>query len=261
VNAETDGAVGPISYFFFEPPDPFPPDDPFVELVELDFFEDAVVDLRLPPIPLVPVGGFDGSAFMENMSEDDYECFVDADADTVAEVLREAESYLSAQLTAGIAADQRAMSLISLLAASAAAIAAGGGALLIGDSPSVITLAIGWTLLMTSAGLLVAMWYAIKSAMPADFEFVGNTPAGWLADVQAKQSLQRSLSQQIKHYAGMIEANNTTMKRNAQEMRMSVWWAWGSLVTGGAVSSFALAVRNTGIATSIFSWAHRALSC
>jgi hypothetical protein len=177
---------------------------------------------------------------MESMAEEDYEFFVDADEDTVAEVLREAESYLSAQLTSGIAADQRAMSFISLLAASAAAIAAGGGALLIADSPAFANQIIGWTLLGTAAGLLVAMWYAIRSAMPAEFEFVGNTPAGWLADVRAKQPLKKSLAQQLEHYAGMIEANDETLKSNARQMRNSVWWTWGSLATGGIIATLVL---------------------
>lgn len=220
----------------------------------LDFFLEVVVALRPPPIPLVPVGGLDGRVLMENIAEEGFECFVDADEATIAEVLREAESYLSAQLTAGIAADQRALSFISLLAASTAAIAAGGGALLIGDGASIAVQVVAWTLFGTAAGLLVSMWYAIRSAMPAEFEFVGNTPYGWIADVRAKRPLKMSLAQQLAHYAGMIESNDLTLKSNARQMKKSVWWAWGSLVVGGAISIVALIEKSFGLAGALLPW-------
>jgi hypothetical protein len=152
------------------------------------------------------------------------------------------------------------MSFISLAAASPAAVAAGGGALLISSEVTPATQVIGWTLLATATGLLVSMLHAINSAKPTAFEFVGNTPAYWLSDVTSKQSLKKSLCQQLEHYAGMISTNGEILKRNADRMHKAIWWTWSSLVFGGVLSAVALAERRYDALSIVLSWVKSSLS-
>ena len=84
--------------------------------------------------------------------------FAKAKHQTLTEILRQAEIYLGAQLQAGIAADQRAMSFVSLMAAATAVIAGGGVVLLIGEKPFPL---LDWACLGIAAGFIVAMVLAI----------------------------------------------------------------------------------------------------
>ena len=166
--------------------------------------------------------------------------FAGADSGTIQEIIRESESYLSAQLAASIAADQRAVAFASLLAAATAIIAGTGGALLLGAQ---VDHGLGWVCIAVAAAFLVAMALANLSAMPAGFWYVGNSPKQWLDDIEAKRPLSESLSQQLAHYDEMIEANDRLMRRNNKQMLWAMWMAWGALAIGGVVAVALIAIR------------------
>jgi hypothetical protein len=156
-----------------------------------------------------------------------------ADIDTIKEIIREAESYLQSQLTAAMAADQRALAFSGLLGAAAVVVAGSGGALLLANPPN---LGLGWTCIGIAISFVVAMFFAIRSAQPANFEFFGNDPENWASDVQSGKALLDALSEQATHYSTMIQKNGDIMKKNASQMRFAIWIAWAGLAVGGIVA-------------------------
>lgn len=160
-----------------------------------------------------------------------------ANNDVLDEIIRQAETYLQTQLTASIAADQRAIGFTSLMAAAAMAIGAAGSALILGTPPQPN---LGWVCIFVAVGLLASMFFAIKAAMPAQFWFAGNSPEQWLNDVKIGLTLKASKAQQASHYAEMIAYNNDLMARNNKQMSVAVWIAWWVLLGGGAIAVLAL---------------------
>jgi hypothetical protein len=158
--------------------------------------------------------------------------FSEADDATIQEIVREAESYLSSQLTASIAADQRAIAFASVLGAATAVVMGTGGTLLLGAVPDI---GIGWTCMGVAAALLVAMALANLSAMPANFWYVGNSPTQWIDDVRSKRPLRDSLAEQLVHYSEMIADNDKLMRRNNKQMLGAIWTAWAALTIGGTI--------------------------
>jgi hypothetical protein len=191
------------------------------------------------PTPLLPIGGLSGNE-LAVVSMSGNLPFAAADEPTLQEILREAESYLSAQLTASIAADQRAVGFASLLAAATAVLIATGGALLLGATSDTW---LGWACMAVAAAFLAAMALANLSAMPADFWYVGNSPAQWVADVQSSRPLKESLAEQLTHYAQMIKDNDRLMRRNNKQMLWAIWLSWGALAIGGVVGIALIAIR------------------
>ncbi len=152
-----------------------------------------------------------------------------ADETTLNEIIREAESYLTAQLTAGIAADQRAISFSSVVSAGAVVVG-GGGIALLQSANAEVSLTLG--AFIVTVGLLIATFFANLSSMPAEFWYPGNDPKQWLDDVSTGKPLTRSLAEQAAHYSEMIGKNDRLMRRNSRQMRTAVWLCWGSLVAG-----------------------------
>lgn len=164
--------------------------------------------------------------------------FDDADDETLKEIMRQAESYLGAQLSASIAADQRALAFASVLGAAAIGISGGGFVLLLRSPPMLM---LGWTCVATACGLLAAMALANLSAMPAEFWFAGNSPDRWASDVQSQRPLKGCLSSQLTHYTEMIADNNMLIRSNCHNMSAAIWIAWLTLAAGGAVAIVILA--------------------
>ena len=158
-----------------------------------------------------------------------------ADRETLDEIIREAESNLQAQLTAALAADQRAVGFAGLAAAAAVVAASGGGALLLGDDPQpwMATLCI-----VLVVSLTLSMLLALLSARPSPFEFTGNDPANWAGSLD--KSLHANLAEMAAHYSDMIRGNQRRMRRNGRLMNAALWLAWSGLavVTAGAGAAF-----------------------
>ncbi|MCC8955695.1 hypothetical protein H8B02_20330 [Bradyrhizobium sp. Pear77] len=127
-----------------------------------------------------------------------------ADLEVLKEIVREAESFLAAQLTAGLASDQRAINTAVYLAAILAAIVGGTATLVsVGTSLGWHLLGIGWIV----GFLAFALIHAVRAARPTPFSYSGNNPAHWAPDVQEKRSLRDSLAGQAAIYAQGIRSN------------------------------------------------------
>lgn len=166
------------------------------------------------------------------------EKLAEADEATLREILREAEAYLGAQLTSALAANQRAISFVNFLAAASAVIGSGSTGLLLASSPK---LALGLIGAMVAFGLLTAMSFSIWAASPTFFWYVGNTPAQWVQDVEAKKPLTLSLAEQCEFYANNIAKNDSCMEICDNRLKVSLGIAWCSLTFGGALAGSWLA--------------------
>lgn len=158
------------------------------------------------------------------------------------QMLAQAETYLSAQLTVGTAGDQRALVFAGFLAAIVVALGGGASALLLKGSP----LFLGYLGFLAAIGLLIAFRCAVYAARPVSFEYAGNTPAEWEADVADEKPLVESMREQAIHYAGMIAANNETLRANCEWLQLSqriAFWTLG--VSGMAFLGF-FAIRDLG---------------
>ncbi|MBB3771522.1 hypothetical protein FHS55_002121 [Angulomicrobium tetraedrale] len=153
-----------------------------------------------------------------------------ADPKMLAEVLREAESYLAAQLQCGLAADARAISFVSVIAAAAAIVAATGFTLLLQTDPSPF----GRPALAIAGGFLIAMGLASYSARPVGFHYCGNTPSSWIEDIRRRVTLEDALAEQLQHYDDQILHNAAILRGNGRCMRAALIATWLSLFLGGA---------------------------
>lgn len=153
-----------------------------------------------------------------------------ADDLTLQEILRETEAYLSAQLTAAIAADQRAYTFAGTVTAASVLLVGAAYAVTTSGHPS------GWLAILASgvaACLFVSAWLAVVSARSIGFEFAGNQPCQWIADIESKKSLLHALAEQCAHYDGMIEANRAAMEGNGRLFNWAVNIALASVGFGG----------------------------
>lgn len=163
-----------------------------------------------------------------------------ADLDTLKEIVRNAESFLGAQLTSGLASNQRAMTLTSVLAAATVVLGGSAASLLIGTAPK---LPLGGASALTALGLLAAMALAISAAKPTKWYMAGNTPTGWARDVETRKTLERSMAEQAAWYAEMIADNNVSMERADSRILAALRLAWLSLAAGGAAAALAVVAQ------------------
>lgn len=156
------------------------------------------------------------------------------DGETLAEIMREAESLFAAQLQAAIAADQRALTFSGLLVAGVGALVAITGSAARPAFPIV--------LIATLLGL--AACAALWSARPTKWFFAGTEPSQWKADLENKtKTLHSSKADLIAHYDAHILLNRTAMKHASMAMRGSlgltaaalvfaIGWAWWRVIIG-----------------------------
>src|SRR5690349_13717559 len=121
-----------------------------------------------------------------------------ADDETIKEIIRESESFLSDQLKAALAADSRAMTFAGILAAITS--------FLIGNSASLIAAKVPvWPYIAPTFviifSLLVALAYAVRAARPTAFGYSGNDPKSWLDEVSANVPRIRALAGQAALYS------------------------------------------------------------
>ncbi|MFK5596163.1 hypothetical protein ACFZ8E_04040 [Methylobacterium sp. HMF5984] len=157
--------------------------------------------------------------------------FESAHPDTLAQIRKEADAYLGAQLTVTLAGNQRAMTFFGFLAAASAVI---GSASVTVVTTSTDFAAFGVVGIMVVFGLLIAMFCANMAAMPDDFYYVGNSPSNWIEDIQDGRRLHRSLAEGVALDVRSIDRNTDTIDRCSKFIKRAVWIAWGSLA-GGAL--------------------------
>ena len=166
-----------------------------------------------------------------------------ASKDQLELMLAQAETYLNIQINVGMAADQRALVFAGFIAG--AAVAVGGGAttlLVIGKH-----LFLGYLGFAAVIGLLFSLGLSIHAARPVPFEYAGNSPSEWLADVAAGKTIEQSMREQASHYAGMIDRNNETLSKNCKYLRWSQLVALWTLSIGGLIVMVYFVVGDLGI--------------
>lgn len=152
-----------------------------------------------------------------------------------AEILRQSEAYLEAQLTAGIAADQRATTFAGMLAAALAVLGGGTAAIAAGLEKEISSV-----LIVPALPAIVGFFWSIKLATyagrPIEWNYVGNSPWQWRKDLAQKKQLSLSLAEQVTHYAVGIEDNKKALDKQAETMNLAIKVAWYGLF-GSAILS------------------------
>lgn len=100
------------------------------------------------------------------------------DADVLAEVVREGETRIAAQLAVATAADQRAMAWGGFVIAIATAAIGGAASLLISGKH----LAFALIAILFSGWMFVAAWMIVDAVRPKAYFFPGNVPENWLKE-------------------------------------------------------------------------------
>jgi hypothetical protein len=171
------------------------------------------------------------------------------DQETIKEVMRLGEVFLSAQLQSALAADLRAMTLAAILSAIIAGIL-GGTATIVAAK-----IDIGWhllSLLVFSSALLVALWAAIQAARPTRFQFAGNNPAHWEEDGGDKEKLIEAMAEQASFYARGIAINSAAIDENHRCIRKALAWVFGG-IAGSMVVEILVILHQIGQLTFSFS--------
>jgi hypothetical protein len=141
--------------------------------------------------------------------------YAKAPDDKLGEIIRLAEARLVAQLTLGIAADQRAMTFASFLAAVEGAIIAG----LVALKPDHV---IHWSIIAMLVGFSIAAVFALLAASPVAWDIPGGRPAAWLEDIEEGDTLHNGRAAMAGFYDEMIADNNTVLASNANLLRGSL---------------------------------------
>jgi hypothetical protein len=145
------------------------------------------------------------------------------------EIIRLAEARLSAQLTLGVAADQRAMNFASFTSAvDGVAIAA------------LVSLRADhqfhWSLIILVAGFAVAAGAAIFAAQPVAWDISGSRPGLWLDDILEQDTLHNGRAAMAGFYDEMILDNDVVLKGNADLLRVALWAVVSTLIIAGVVA-------------------------
>ena len=154
----------------------------------------------------------------------------DADESTLREIIREAESYLAAQLQAALAADLRAMTLAAVLAAVLAFLAGATATIVAAEK-----LSLGahvFSVLALCFGLLNSLFAAVHAARPSAFGYAGNDPEYWIVDVEEKRTLISSLAGQAALYSRDIKENAKVLEENHRCIKTALKWVVITIILG-----------------------------
>lgn len=140
----------------------------------------------------------------------------------VREIVLKAEMYMQSQLSAAIASDQRAMTLVGVFVATATAGA--GGAFAFWQTTGDIRLLL--TGVVSAALLLVAASFCMWAARPCNFYFPGAEPKNWFHVRDG--NLVEALGGAAENYQLSIEENKEVLEENEKSLRKGVWTAIAS---------------------------------
>ena len=148
-----------------------------------------------------------------------------ADVALVEEIISEARIRLHAQLTAGIAADQRAMTFSGLLFAGVAVLV---GLAFSKDHQTGHTI----ELLLVAGGFLLAAALACWSARPVPWHQAGYAPSSYREDIDLGRNFAQTRTETAANYELLLQDNEKTLQKNAKFMRASMLAAFISAAAG-----------------------------
>lgn len=154
------------------------------------------------------------------MSESNHEYqpgdeFKGASAESVKEIIRQAELRLQAQLQAAIAADSRSNALAAIQAAAAAALVVYAGASDVKATPELAALVAA---AFFSAGAMFAAW----AARPIPFDFAGLNPSDWAQAIQTREPVDSARRAYANYLDDYLQANSTRMAANGESTTRSI---------------------------------------
>lgn len=156
--------------------------------------------------------------------------YVSKDGEMLAKLVLMADTRVQAQLSAGLAADQRAMVFAGLIAVAAAALGSAAVEALTATPPQVD---IGHLALWAAAGMVVAMSLAVYAARPVKWFYAGSDPLDWRTDLAADKAWPDTLPSLLLDYESRITNNEATMKGNGRWLAASSLVALGTLILSG----------------------------
>ncbi|MBW6523430.1 hypothetical protein KZ810_07955 [Sphingomonas sp. RHCKR47] len=131
-----------------------------------------------------------------------------------------AEVRLQAQLSAAIAADQRAMVWSGLLAAAAAALASAASVCLTSSPPKI---GLGYTAVVGCGGLLIGLLFAVLAARPSRWFYPGSLPSAWISDIRTHKPQAQAMQEFCDDLSDMICKNERLMADNGKMLMLSVY--------------------------------------
>ena len=135
-------------------------------------------------------------------------------------VLRQGELRLAAQLTVGLAADHRAMTLSGIYVVAATA-ALGFGAGFLSSNTGSTPLGIGG--IVTGLWLGIAAVQCVRAALPVQFATVGAQPKSWWEEGVENRPLAECLHMESENYQKRITYNQEVNKRGAGLLRLGAY--------------------------------------
>jgi hypothetical protein len=153
-------------------------------------------------------------------------------SDIAREIARHGELRVNALMTVAIAADQRAMTFASSMAAAATAtLAAGIASVAASTLPSNLFL----PCMMATLCFWIACVLSAMQARPNLFFPPGNHPKNLYGDAEYLAGpLSQSLGWDAENYQEIIEQNEACLKKNGRLMKAAIWIAALAPVAAGA---------------------------
>ena len=133
--------------------------------------------------------------------------------------MRLSELYLDGTLKLTIAADTRAMQIAGLSSAAATALSIFGFNYIV--HPSRIDFSLGVSAFGAGLAFYTALFFALWSAQPRDFNVGGNIYTRW-AQAELEGPLVDSLMSQSKDYDGKIRENINILSENMTRIKRSL---------------------------------------
>lgn len=131
--------------------------------------------------------------------------------DMARQILQQAETYLTAQWQAAIAADQRAVTAASIFVTTATAASGGAIAYWTTEKPDLHVVIAG----LLAGGLLVAAAiFCFWSARPVPFNAPGNEPAEWWPHREG--NITECIGGETENLQKHIESNNKVLARRGR---------------------------------------------
>jgi hypothetical protein len=163
-----------------------------------------------------------------------------ADEGIIKEIIREAESFLEAQLKAGLAADARAMTLAGFMAGIISILITGTGLMVAAKIPI-------WPHIISTVVLVVslgaALFSAVHAARPTAWDYAGNNPKFWVSDIEKGRLLKDALAGQAALYAAGISKNSAILSENQRWLQLALRLAGFGAVIAFAIECFVVFVR------------------
>lgn len=156
--------------------------------------------------------------------------YIKAATALLKQIVADGEARLSAQLTAGLAADQRALILAGFLVPTITALVGASVALFLQAQPQYF---LAWLSIMGAGGLFVSLSLVAYTARPVDWSFPGIMPGAWVRDIADEKPEHESWAELAADADRRARENAAVLARNGKFVRAALGIAATTLALGG----------------------------